>query len=51
MNITDQTVTAVIQEIDEDEVFTDYSDDPTTLDGLFTTTVFTIEDGVLRPGP
>jgi len=26
-------------------------DDPSTLDGLFTTTVFTIEDGVLRPGP
>ena len=51
MTATDETLTAVLQEIDQDEVFTNYYDDPTTLDGLFTTTMFTLEDGVLRPGP
>jgi len=48
---TDAALTATIEEIDENEVFTSYYDDPATLDGLFTTTVFTIEDGVLHPGP
>ena len=51
MDVTDETLTATLQEIDQSEVFTNYYDDPSTLDGLFTTTVFTIEDGVLRPGP
>lgn len=51
MTATPETLTATIEEIDQDEVFTRYYDDPATLDGLFTTTVFTIENGVLRPGP
>ncbi len=51
MEVTDRTMTAVLEEIDEDEVFNSLYDDPATLDGLFTTTVFTIEDGILRPGP
>jgi len=51
MAVTPETLTATIEEIDQDEVFTSYYDDPVTLDSLFTTTVFTVEDGVLRPGP
>jgi alkaline phosphatase D len=51
MTATAERLTAVLQEIDEDEVFTDYYDDPVTLDSLFTTTVFTVEDGMIRPGP
>jgi hypothetical protein len=41
----------ILQEIDQDEVFTSYYDDLDTLNGLFTATMFTLEDGVLRPGP
>jgi alkaline phosphatase D len=51
MTATPETLTAVIQEIDQNEVFTDYTDDPVALDSLFTATVFTVEDGELRPGP
>jgi alkaline phosphatase D len=51
MEATDQVMRVILQEIDENEVFTNYYDDPATLDGLFTTTMFTLEDGVLRPGP
>ena len=51
MDVTGETLSATLQEIDQDEVFTDYYDDPATLDGLFTATMFTVEDGVIRPGP
>jgi alkaline phosphatase D len=51
MNVTPETLTATLQEIDQDEVFTNYYDDPATLDGLFTATMFTVEDGAIRPGP
>lgn len=50
MTATGQTLTATLEEIDQNEVFTDHTADP-DLDALFTTTLFTVEDGVLRPGP
>ncbi|HSL18382.1 MAG TPA: alkaline phosphatase D family protein [Methylomirabilota bacterium] len=51
MSVGQESLTATLQEIDQNEVFTDYTDDPAALDSLFTATVFTVEDGELRPGP
>jgi alkaline phosphatase D len=50
LDVTDSTLTTTIVEIPSDEIGTSYYDDPEALDELFTTTVFTIEDGAIRPG-
>ena len=40
-----------IHEISTEHVFTNFYDDPDGLADLFTTTTFTVQDGVLTPGP
>ena len=51
LDVTTDALTFTIQEIPSDEVGTSYYDDPEALDELFTPIQFTIEDGVIRPGP
>lgn len=51
IDVTAETLTTTIVEIPSDEVGTSYYDNPEALEALVTATVFTIEDGVIRPGP
>jgi alkaline phosphatase D len=46
-----EAMTILIQEIDSEEIGTSYYDDPEALNALFTPLLFTIQNGVLTPGP
>ena len=48
---TADTFEVTIHEISTEHVFTSFYDDPDDLADLFTTTTFTVQDGVLTPGP
>jgi len=50
LDVTPDTLTFTIQEMPSEEVATSYYDDPEALDELFSTVVFTIENGEIRPG-
>ena len=49
IDVTADALTFTIQQIPSDEVGTSYYDDPEALDDLFTTLVYTIQDGLLSP--
>jgi alkaline phosphatase D len=51
MDVTADAFTVLIQEIPSDEIGTSYYDDPEALNELFTPIMFSIQDGVLVPGP
>ncbi len=46
-----ETMSFVFEQMPSDEVGTSYYDDPESLNALFTSVAFTIEDGVLSPAP
>lgn len=50
-DVTGDAMSILIEEIPSAEVGTSYYDDPEALDALFTPLLFTIQDGVLTPGP
>jgi alkaline phosphatase D len=51
IDVTPELMRVWIEEMPSSEVANSYYDDPEALNGLFSTSVFTIEDGAIRPGP
>ena len=51
MDVTPDAFTVLIQEIPSDEIGNSYYDDPEALNELFTPIMFSIQDGMLVPGP
>lgn len=49
--VTDEVLTVTFYEMPSSETGTDYTDDPTALDALFTATTFRVQNGQLVPVP
>ena len=51
IDVTADAFTILIQQITSDEIGTSYYDNPEALDELFSTLMFSIQDGILAPVP